>query len=289
MPPPETLSPGRLRIPVGDLVFDATVAGPAHGRTVLLLHGFPQSSWSWRRVMPRLAEAGLRAIALDQRGYSLDASPDPVQAYTGEHLVADVLGVLDSLGLDAVDLVGHDWGAAVAWQTAGLHPERVRTLSVLSVPHPGAFLETLAHDPDQRARSTYMLDFARPGYEEVLLADDAAALRTLLGPSGDVDVAHMLQRLGTPERLRRALNWYAAQTRERNASIPPVDVPTLHLWSDQDPFLGEAATRATARFVTGPYELHVLAGVGHWIPEDAPETVGELLLSHLRRFPTQAV
>ena len=277
----------QLRLPVGDLTFDAVAAGPPEGRPILLLHGFPQTSWSWRLVLPRLAAAGRRAIAVNQRGYSPDASPDPVGAYTGEELVGDVLGVLDALGCDTVDLVGHDWGAAVAWQLAGLHPERLTTLTALSVPHPGAFLQALADDADQRTRSAYLRDFPRPRVEHELLADDAAPLRAMLGAHPGVDVAHMLERVGTPSRLRRALNWYAAQSRQRSASIPAVRVPTLHLWSDGDPFLGEAATLATAAFVTGPYRLHVLEGVGHWIPEEAPETVAELLLSHLARFPRE--
>ncbi len=192
------------QVTVGDLTFDVGVTGPRDGRVVLLLHGFPQTSWSWRHVVPGLASAGRRVLALDQRGYSPGASPDAVADYTGEHLVADVVGVLDALGLDAVDLVGHDWGAAVAWQVAGLHPERVTTLTALSVPHPGAFREALAADADQRARSAYMRDFARPGYEDVLLADDAAGLRSLFGAGSGVDVEHVLARIGTPTRLRRA-------------------------------------------------------------------------------------
>lgn len=272
------------QVTVGDLTFDLGVAGPVDGRPVLLLHGFPQTSWSWRHVVPGLASDGRRVLTLDQRGYSPGASPDAVEDYAGEHLVADVLGVLDVLGLDAVDLVGHDWGAAVAWQVASLHPERVTTLSALSVPHPGAFREALAADPDQRARSAYMRDFARPGYEDVLLADGAARLRSLFGAgdgaAGAVDVEHVLARLGTAPRLRRALNWYSAQSADRVRAIPPTTVPTLHLWSDHDQALGEYGARATERYVRGPYELVVLRGVSHWIPEEAPGAVVENVLRH---------
>ena len=271
------------QVTVGDLTFDVGVTGPRDGRVVLLLHGFPQTSWSWRHVVPGLASAGRRVLALDQRGYSPGASPDAVADYTGEHLVADVVGVLDALGLDAVDLVGHDWGAAVAWQVAGLHPERVTTLTALSVPHHGAFREALAADADQRARSAYMRDFARPGYEDVLLADDAAGLRSLFGAGSGVDVEHVLARMGTPTRLRRALNWYSAQSADRVRAIPATPVPTLHLWSDRDQALGEYGARATERYVRAPYELVVLPGVSHWIPEQAPGAVVEHVLRHTNR------
>lgn len=272
-------------IAVGDLTFDALVAGPHDGRAVLLLHGFPQTSWSWRHVIPPLADARYRVIAVDQRGYSAGASPDAVGEYAGERLVADVLGVLDTLGLASVDLVGHDWGAAVAWEVASLHPERVTTLTAISVPHPGAFAEALATDADQQSRSAYMRDFRRPGFERVLLADDAAALRSIFEADAGVDVDHLISRLGSTSVLRRALSWYRAQSASRALSIPATSVPTSHIWSDGDRYLGEQGTRATRRFVSGPYELHVLAGISHWVPEHAPERTAELILSHLRRFP----
>lgn len=273
------------QIPVADLTFDAITAGPDDGRAVLLLHGFPQTSWSWRHVIPILADAGNRVVAVDQRGYSPAASPDGVDPYAGEHLVADVLGVLDALGLTTVDLVGHDWGAQVAWEVASLHPERVSTLTAISVPHPGAFVEALAQDADQQQRSAYMRDFRRPGFERVLLAHDAAALRSVFTEDDGVDVEHILSRLGTPEALRRALNWYSAQSADRAAATPATTVPTLHIWSDDDRYLGEYGTRVTERFVSGPYLLEVLHGISHWVPEHAPAETAALILGHLRRFP----
>jgi pimeloyl-ACP methyl ester carboxylesterase len=273
------------QIDVGALTFDAIVSGPQDGRTVLLLHGFPQTAWSWRHVIRALTGAGLRVVAVDQRGYSPGASPDAVTEYAGEHLVADVLGVLDALGLESVDLVGHDWGAAVAWEVASLHPDRVATLTAVSVPHPGAFAEALRGDQDQQSRSAYMRDFRRPGFERVLLADDAAVLRSVFGAHTGVDVEHVVARLGRPDVLRRALSWYAAQSTDRARTIPATSVPTLHIWSDDDRYLGEYATRATQRFVTGPYELHVLRGISHWVPENAPDETADLILRHLQRFP----
>lgn len=269
-----------LRLKVGELVFDALQAGPDDGPLVLLLHGFPQTSWSWRRVWPTLAGQGYRVVAVGQRGYSPDASPDDAEQYATAHLVGDVLGFLDALGVERADVVGHDWGAALAWQVAAHHPERVRTLTAVSVPHPTAFLEALTSDPDQQKRSAYMQAFASAGFENVLLAEGGAGLRGLFRGSRGVDVDHVVERLGEPRTLRRALNWYTAST-PALPSLPAITSPTLHVWSDGDLALGRAATLATARFVDGPYRLEVLPGVSHWIPEDAPDELSGLLLEHL--------
>jgi pimeloyl-ACP methyl ester carboxylesterase len=275
-----------LQLPVGDLVFDALATGPRDGRLVLLLHGFPQTSHSWRGVWPALADAGLRVVAPDQRGYSPGARPDGVEAYRTPHLVADVVGMLDALGADRADIVGHDWGAAVAWQLAGRRPERVRTLTAVSVPHPVAFVEALRTDDDQRRRSAYMGDFGRPGYESELLADDAAGLREVFGSVPEVDLDHVLARLGQPEVLRRCLDWYAAQSLEDATGLGPVTAPTLHVWSDDDRALGRAGAEGTARHVAGPYRFEVLEGVTHWVPEQAADRLAALVLEHLAAHPS---
>ena len=270
-----------LQLTVGDLLFDAVATGPADGRLVLLLHGFPQTSHSWRGVWPALAGAGCRVVAPDQRGYSPGARPTGVDAYRGPHLVADVVGMLDALGADRADVVGHDWGAAVAWQLAGRHSERVRTLTAVSVPHPLAFVEALRTDDDQRRRSLYMRAFGRPGYEHELLADDAAGLRAVFGGVPEVDVEHVLARIGTPQVLRHCLDWYAAQSLEDATGLGPVTAPTLHVWSDGDAALGAAGALATERYVDGPYRFARLAGVSHWVPEQAADRLAGLALGHL--------
>jgi pimeloyl-ACP methyl ester carboxylesterase len=273
------------RVPVGDLLFDVVQVGPEDGRLVVLLHGFPQTARSWRRVWPGLVAAGCRVVAPDQRGYSPGARPDGVEAYRVPHLVGDVLGLLDALGADRADVVGHDWGAAVAWQLAGRHPERVRTLTAVSVPHPLAFVSALTTDEDQRRRSLYMRDFGRPGYEDELLRDGAAGLRGLFGGVPEVDVDDVVARLGTPDVLRRCLHWYAAQTRQDATGLGPVTAPTLHVWSDGDVALGRTGAEATGRFVEGPYRFEVLEGVSHWVPEQAAYRLTPLVLEHLAAHP----
>jgi pimeloyl-ACP methyl ester carboxylesterase len=271
------------QVPVGQLVFDILDTG-GDGDPVLLLHGFPQSSHSWRLVVPHLRD--YRVVAPDQRGYSPGARPLDVEDYRLPRLVEDALGLLDALGIDRAHVVGHDWGAAVAWQLGARHPDRVRTLTAVSVPHPRAFVEALRTDDDQRARSLYMRDFARPSYAVELLADDAATLRTLFGESPSaVDVEGMVRAARQPGALDAWLRWYAAQRLEDIGDTPAVTVPTMHVWSDQDRALGRAGAEGTAAWCTGPYRFEVLPGVSHWVPEEAADDLAGLLLPHLVQTP----
>jgi pimeloyl-ACP methyl ester carboxylesterase len=274
----------QLQLKANGFTFDALAAGPADGRLVVLLHGFPQTSHSWRTVMDALAAAGMRAVAPDQRGYSPAARPTETAAYAMPCLVSDVVGMLDDLGADQADVVGHDWGAAVAWQVAGRYPERVRTLTAVSVPHPTAFVEALRTDEDQRKRSEYMRFFQQEGVaEDALLSDDAAVLRSVFGPVQDVDayVAHMQQ----PGALTAALSWYRAQDLVDVQDVGPTTVPTMYVWSDNDVALGPVGAHATAAHVTAPYRFDVLEGVSHWIPDEAPDRLSALLLEHLAAHP----
>lgn len=254
------------RLIVDGLAFDVRVEGAPDAAPVLLLHGFPQSSRSFDAVVPRLHAAGLRTVAPDQRGYSPSARPVGVTDYAVGHLVADALGVLDVLGLRWAHVVGHDWGAAVAWQLAARHPERVSSLVAVSVGHPVAFSDALRDDADQQARSAYIQEFVRQGSaEDTLLADDGARLRQLVGAGRELSAA-----VGERAGLTAALNWYRAMTAADYRSCPPVQVPTTFLWSTADAALGRAQAAATARHVHGEYRYVELAEVSHWIPEDAP-------------------
>ncbi|MEY2477971.1 MAG: hypothetical protein QOG87_3286 [Actinomycetota bacterium] len=278
-----------LEIPVGKMTFSARAAGPADGRLVVLLHGFPQTSWSWRGQLDALAEAGYRAVAFDQRGYSPGARPEGTEHYKLDHLVADVIAVADSMGGHRLDLVGHDWGGAVAWQTAGRYPARLRSLTVASTPHPGAFTSSLSAGGgrggggDQAQRSSYMEFFQQPEVpEQMFLADNATGLRGLYQASGlPGDVEEYVRVLTQPYAMTAALNWYRAASIGDVEGMGPITTPTLYVWSDNDVALGRDAAEATAAHVQGPYRFEVLEGISHWIAEEATDCFNALLLEHL--------
>ena len=280
---------GRVDIQVGDMVFRALAAGPSTGELVIMLHGFPQTSQSYRHQIPALAAAGFRVVAPDQRGYSPGARPADVEAYTIDHLVDDVVGMVDALGRDRFHVVGHDWGAAVAWFVAGQLPERVISLTALSVPHPFAFAEALRDPSGEQAKmSGYMDRLRADGSELRLLADGAALLRGIYGGAGlsSSEIQAYVDVLGTPEALGAALNWYRAmRVPSGTRTFTPIATPTMFVWSTGDVFLGRAGAEATGKYVHGPYRFEVLEGISHWIPEEAAERLSELLLDHLADSP----
>lgn len=274
----------RGRIEVGVRVFDALVAGPPDGELILMLHGFPQTSYSFRRQIPFLAGLGFRVIAPDQRGYSPGARPSAVGDYAMARLVEDVIGVADALGREAFHLVGHDWGGAVAWFTTMAYPERVASLVAISTPHPSAFVEALWSSTGEQARmSRYMQTFRDERAEEMLLANDAALLRGIFDGGGlsDGDVQFYVDALGDKDAIGAALNWYRAMDLSGPAGAPTtIRTRTTYVWSTGDVALGREAAEATAKYVDGPYRLEILEGVSHWVPEAAAERLNELLRAH---------
>lgn len=290
----------RFDVTVGDLTFQARAAGPADGRAVILLHGVPQTSACWVAQLDALAGAGYRAVAFTQRGYSPGARIDDVAAFTLDKLAGDVLGVADALGIDAFDVVGHDAGAGVAWMLAAFHTDRVRTVTIGSVPHPAAFgaayRATGDGSGDQHERSGYMREIVgrpRGEMEQMFVANDAQVMRMLFHGLPEASVDEYVATLGTPEGMRGVLDWYRAGVVAREQGIPggldpdfpPIQIPTLYIWSDQDPAIGPAGAHATGDYVDGPYRFVVFEGVDHWIQEREPERFSQELLAHLQTHP----
>ena len=276
----------RLEIEAGGFVFTGRACGPHEGRRVLLLHGFPQTSWAWRDELWALGSAGFRAVAPDQRGYCPGARPAEVGDYATTHLLGDVVAIADSMEMETFDLVGHDWGGMLAWIVASRHPGRVRSLSVVSTPHPLALQRALGGDPAQAAQGEATEAFRAPEAPERLLlgADGSGSgLATLLAETGldDEDARVYVAALREPGALTAALNWYRAMDLVAPGDLEPVTVPTLYVWSTGDEAFGRAAAEGTATCVRGPYRFEVLENVSHWVPEMAPVELSELLHSHL--------
>ncbi|GIG71439.1 alpha/beta fold hydrolase [Phytomonospora endophytica] len=275
--------PRRLRIPTRAGTFDAIAAGPRHGRSVLFLHGFPELAVAWSDYVALFGALGFRAVAVNQRGYSPDVRPNDTRDYRLDHLAEDVVDIAESLGWDGFDLVGHDWGAVVAWVAAARRPDRVRSLSVVSIPHPGAYNKALRTDPAQRRTMAY-LDFVRePGIaEQELLADDAAMMREAYAhgvsrENTDTYVRHFSR----PGALTPALNWYRANDLFAGHE-EKVAVPTLFVWGTKDGSAALSGVEDTANWVSGEYRLVKVEGGRHFLPEERPEIVMPLLRRHLR-------
>lgn len=267
------------------LTFEVLDSGPPSGPPVILLHGFPATPRSWARVTPALVEAGHRVLVPAQRGYSPGARPLRRRDYRIGELVDDVVALADQAGVDRFAVAGHDWGANVAWALAARHPHRVSALAALSVPHPRALRAALAGL--QVARSWYMVFFQIPLLPERLLGSPMAV--KILERSGlDADLASdYVENLRSPGALTAAINWYRALPFDTAAidRTGPVQVPTLYVWSTNDPFLGRRGAELCADWVTGPYRFELIEGASHWLPETEPHRVASLLVNHLANHP----
>jgi pimeloyl-ACP methyl ester carboxylesterase len=261
--------------------------GPGGGRSVIALHGFPQTALSWERVAARLTSAGVRVLAPEQRGYSPDARPSEVSAYTMDKLAGDVLALADTAGWNRFDVLGHDWGGAVAWYLASRHADRVRTVSVASTPHPAALWESFKGP--QALRSWYMLIFQLPWLPETLLGAGGGRLASrMFAASGAEDPAAMGRLLSDRTTATGALNWYRTMRVKGAPGAGRVRVPSLYVWSDGDAALGRQAAERTRDHVDGDYTFVELTGASHWIPDERPDELAAAVLAHLERHPEEA-
>lgn len=275
----------------GKLVFDVVDTGPVDGPVVVLLHGFPQTNSCWEEVIPRLTALGYRCLAPNQRGYSAGARPRRRRDYRTSELVGDVRALIDASGAARVHLVGHDFGAFVTWAAAALMPDRLLTASTLSTPHSFGGLAAFVTST-QALASWYVYFFQLPDLPERVFIGDrgtAAGLSKFLRAHGQKpELAERDARaMAEPGAFTAAVNWYRAMPlanfpRLLRAEIP---VPTMHVFSDGDDFLTIQGARASGRLVRGEYRFEVLRGVSHWIPDEAPDTVAELLLDWFAAHP----
>jgi pimeloyl-ACP methyl ester carboxylesterase len=273
---------GQAVVTRGELAFTVHEAGPPDGARVLLLHGFPQHSSGWDALIPLLTGAGYRTLAMDQRGYSPGACPRGRAAYRTSELVADAAAVVDHYG-GRVHVVGHDWGAVIAWALTSTHPEKVRSLTALSVPHPAAFVRSLVTSV-QGLKAWYQLAFQLPWLPEWLLWH---WFEWAMQRSGQSPEAARRDAAGfsSPSALRAPLNWYRAlPLPDARRMTAPVTRPTLFVWSDRDRFIARRSAERAERYVQAPYRFETLRGVSHWIPDEAPAELASLLLPHLKRW-----
>ena len=269
--------------------FDALEVGPADGALVLLLHGFPQTGTCWHDALNTLADAGYRAVAPSQRGYSYGARPESVEAYRVTELCADVLAMAAALGRERFHLVGHDWGGSVAWALAGEHPKAVASLTAVSTPHSAALRKAL-RGAQQRVRMAYIPVLRLPIIPESLIETGGGIVAESLLTATGLSPAHAHRDLVALRKVgpTGALNWYRALGTERSHTAP-VAVPVLHVWGDHDPVFTREATELSAEHCTGDYHLLELDGGSHWIPDEHWDDVADLFLEHLVANPAKPV
>jgi len=273
----------------GDIRLHAVAAGPKDGSVVVLLHGFPEFWYGWRKQIEPLAAAGFRVIVPDQRGYNLSRKPSGVAAYSLTELVSDVIAIANQLGQEKIFLAGHDWGAAVAWSTALLHPQRIAKLVVLNVPHPSVMRKFLSTRPRQLLRSWYMFFFQLPWLPEAFFSafNFRVGARALLrssrpGTFSDEDLAQYRAAWSQAGAITSMINWYRALFRTHVKFLDKtVRVPTRILWGERDNFLLAEMAHESLRYCASA-ELFTFANATHWLQHEEPARVSELLIDFFR-------
>jgi pimeloyl-ACP methyl ester carboxylesterase len=282
-------APETLRLRTNGIELHAVADGPEHGPLVLLLHGFPEFSYGWRHQLGPLADAGLRVVAPDLRGYNLSSKPKGLAAYTVDVLADDVLGVADKLGRPRFAVVGHDWGGVLAWHLAAREPGRVERAAILNAPNPATMRNFVRSRPSQLARSWYVGFFQLPALpERVLRAGDYVWLRNGLtrtsrpGTFTPEDLARYRAAWSQPGALTAMLGWYRA-VRLRSAMPRPVRVrvPVRVIWGDRDAFLDRDLAEAGLAWYDRGEACHLRAA-SHWVQHEEPDEVNRLLLQFLR-------
>jgi epoxide hydrolase 4 len=269
----------------GEVTLNAVAAGPNNGSVVLLLHGFPEFWYGWQKQIDPLAAAGFRVIVPDQRGYNKSSKPSGVRSYALTELVSDVIAIADQLGQERIFLVGHDWGAAVAWSVTLLHPNRVAKLVILNVPHPSVMRRYLMKNWSQRRKSWYMFFFQLPYLPEAFLSASnfrrgAASLAGTSRPGtfSEADLAQYRAAWSQPGALTGMIHWYRAAFRYR-AKFPDrtVRVPTRILWGLRDRFLMAEMAQDSLRYCPQA-ELITFPEASHWLQHEEPARISQILV-----------
>jgi pimeloyl-ACP methyl ester carboxylesterase len=259
------------------------VVDEGEGAPVLMLHGFPDGSRAWRYQIPALSEAGFRCIVPDLRGFGETEAPTEVSAYAIPEIEQDLLQLLDHLGLERVQLVAHDWGAALGWYFAGLNPDRVERYATLQIGHGS---NHFAGREESRQRSWYILFFLLEGIaEEQLQREDWLMFREWMATYPDAEEA--IKDFSRPGRLTAGLNWYRANF-DPSAffgtapyDVPGVQCPTMGIWSPGEKFLTEHQILASPQYVNNTWRYERILGPSHWVQLDKPDEVNRLLLDFL--------
>jgi pimeloyl-ACP methyl ester carboxylesterase len=266
-------------------------AGPKDGEPILLLHGFPEFWFGWRKQIPALVQAGFRVIVPDQRGYNLSDVPKDVRAYTLPELGLDMIGLLDHFGIDQVNLVGHDWGAAVAWGLAITFPQRVRRLAILNVPHPMVILRFWAQSPDQLLKSWYIGFFQIPSLADWAMRRNhfASAVQAFLSSSRpgtftESDIVEYKKAWTNSGGLTGMINWYRALMQHR--PLTPQDIrvhmPVLIQWGKRDAYLNYKMAEANLEFCDEG-KLILYDDATHWLQHEEAQAVNEAIIAHFQQ------
>lgn len=277
--------PSIKKIPIENLEFDCRVSGNEQNELILFLHGFPETSIMWEKLMGKFSSLGFYCIAPDMRGYSKNACPKGVKNYTLKKLGQDILNLADAVGKNKFHLVGHDWGAGIGWYVVFNNHDRILSWTGLSVPHMSAFGKAIRLDKDQQKRSRYIKGFLLPLLPEMMLRqNNFQKFKRLWAHSSPEEVENYLSVFRKKKSLTAALNYYRANIgKSNNDRVGDIEAPTLFIWGQNDFAIGSFAVESGHKYMKGPYTFLALHG-GHWLIQTNYPEVETAVITHISSY-----
>jgi pimeloyl-ACP methyl ester carboxylesterase len=275
-------------VTVNNLQFQCRTGGLENiGDSIILLHGFPETSHMWVDLIPLLISEGYRVVAPDQRGYNPGSLPNKKLEYKIDILCDDIFQIADKFGFDRFHLVGHDWGSSVGWTMITINPDRIISWSALSVPHLKAFMDAYNSDDEQKKKSRYVSFFKLPFLPELYFSfNNYSKLKSLWYFSSEEQIEVYLKAFSQKRVLKSALNWYRTNIGWNSSNFRTitgnVNTPTLLIWGNRDSAIGRTGVEDTEKYMKGPYTFLEL-DVGHWLIQESFEEVSEAILDHLKK------
>ncbi|MGX1930155.1 alpha/beta fold hydrolase [Flagellimonas sp. 2504JD4-2] len=282
-----------IQVQVGDLTFDCRVDGNETGELILFLHGFPETSYMWKKLMSHFSESGFYCIAPNLRGYSKGACPKGKKHYGLDMLVNDALGIAQVLKKPNFHLVGHDWGAVIGWKLVHDHPQVVLSWTGISVPHVHAFGKAIMADAEQQKKSQYIKNFQLPYLpERGLRKDDFKAFKRLWKNSPPEEIEDYLKVFRNPRQLTATLNYYRSNYKllkkaAKEQILGDIHVPTLFIWGNKDLAVGAYSVGESHQFMKNHYEFLELDS-GHWLIQTSYEELEKAITRHIDSYKTNS-
>lgn len=273
------------KIKIGNLEFDCRVIGKEENELIIFLHGFPETSFMWRKLMDKMASLGYFCVAPDMRGYSENASPGGKKNYHINALSEDVLNIAHAMGKQKFHLVGHDWGAAIGWYTVYKNPESIISWTALSVSHNRAFGKAIKLNKEQQKKSRYIKWFLVPVWPEFILRkNDFAKFRRLWKHSSPEELENYLSVFRRKNTLTAALNYYRANIGKiKSERLGEIETPTLFIWGENDLAIGAFAAEGNHKYMKGDYTYEKIKG-GHWLIQTNYDEVEKAVIQHIKKY-----
>lgn len=275
------------KIKTGEFEFDCRVSGNEENELIILLHGFPETSYMWISLMEKLSSMGYYCVAPNMRGYSENACPKGVKNYTVKKISDDVLNIAAAINANKFNLIAHDWGAGIGWNIVYQNPEKIISWTALSVPHSRGFGKAIKMDKEQRKKSRYIGWFLFPIIPEIMLRkNDFEKFRRLWKNSSTEELNDYLSVFRRKQTLTASLNYYRANLgKGKRQPIGDINIPTLFIWGKSDLAIGRVAAENNHKYMKGDYNFVELDG-GHWLIQTNYHEVEQAIIEHLNKYKT---